>query len=255
MQMAIGIIYAILFWGATLVLVLGVANKIIIYAKVPAPLKIPVTPAPTNRSGVVLRMLQETLLFKSLFRADKLLWLISIIFHYSLLVIVLKHFFYVLEPINNFIILVYPYGEYAGVLFIITAICLLSRRFFIDRVRYISSPSDSAMLLLLIAIPSSGLFIKYVSYTDIVMVKSFFRGLIYFDWQPLPADFVLLLHLSLVLLLMFIFPISKLLHAPGVFFSPTHNQIDNPRDKRHISSWGAELERQENADIKEVDKS
>ena len=243
--MVIGIIYAILFWAATIVLVLGLTNKMITYARVPAPLKIPVTPAPINRAGVILRMFKEIFIFKSLFRADKLLWLISLVFHYAMLIIVLKHFFYVLEPVNSFIIFIYPYGKYAGMAFIVTAICLLCRRIFIDRVRYISSPSDHVMLILLIAIPASGLLIKFVTHTDIVMVKSFFRGLIYFDWQPLPSDFVLLLHLSLVLLLMFIFPISKLLHAPGVFFSPTHNQLDNPREKRHISAWARELEQLE----------
>ena len=41
---------------------------------------------------------------------------------------------------------------------------------------------------------------------------------------------------------MIIFPISKLLHAPGVFFSPTRNQIDNPREKRHISAWGQAID-------------
>jgi nitrate reductase gamma subunit len=41
---------------------------------------------------------------------------------------------------------------------------------------------------------------------------------------------------------MIIFPISKLLHAPGVFFSPTRNQSDNPREVRHIAPWAKELE-------------
>ena len=54
------------------------------------------------------------------------------------------------------------------------------------------------------------------------------------DWQPLPTDLLLNLHLLLVALLMIIFPFSKLLHVPGVFFSPTRNQIDNPREKRHL---------------------
>ena len=64
----------------------------------------------------------------------------------------------------------------------------------------------------------------------------------YFDWQPLPADPVLLVHLSLVLILMFIFPVSKLLHAPGVFFSPSRNQVDNAREKRHLAPWAAALD-------------
>ena len=80
---------------------------------------------------------------------------------------------------------------------------------------------------------------KYVAPTDIVALKAFFLGLMYFDWQPIPADAMLLLHLSLVACLMIIFPFSKLLHAPGVFFSPTLNQIDNPREKRHLPTRNA----------------
>ena len=49
-------------------------------------------------------------------------------------------------------------------------------------------------------------------------------------------------HLGLVLILMFIFPFSKLLHAPGVFFSPSRNQVDNPREKRHIAPWAAAMD-------------
>ena len=52
----------------------------------------------------------------------------------------------------------------------------------------------------------------------------------------------LLAHLALVALLMVIFPISKLLHAPGIFFSPTRNQVDNPREARHIAAWAAEFD-------------
>ena len=51
-----------------------------------------------------------------------------------------------------------------------------------------------------------------------------------------------MVHLGLVLVLMFVFPFSKLLHAPGVFFSPTRNQVDNAREKRHLAPWAAELE-------------
>ena len=92
------------------------------------------------------------------------------------------------------------------------------------------------MLALIIGIGLTGLGIKYFAHTDIIALKAFFLGLIYFDWQPLPADFLLVVHLLLVASLMIIFPFSKLLHAPGLFFSPTRNQIDNPREKRHVSS-------------------
>jgi hypothetical protein len=74
-------------------------------------------------------------------------------------------------------------------------------------------------------------------------VKAFFLGLVLADWQPLPASLPLYVHLSLVALLIAIFPVSKLLHAPGLFFSPTRNQVDDPRERRHLAPWAAELER------------
>ncbi len=251
--MTIGVIYAVIFWVATFVIVLGVANKIRIYWKTPAPLKIPTTPAPITQGGVVVRMLQEVLLFKSLFRSDKLLWAIGFLFHYSMLLIFIRHFRYVLDPVWGIVQFVQPFGKYAGFLFILALLGLLARRIFIDRVRYITAPSDIAMLLLLLFIGFTGLMMKFLNHTDIVMVKSFFRGLITFDWQPLPVDAPLLIHLGLVATLMLIFPISKLLHAPGVFFSPTRNQADNPREKRHVAPWAAELDKQGKIYLDELD--
>ena len=67
----------------------------------------------------------------------------------------------------------------------------------------------------------------------------------YFEWSELPTDIVLLIHLFLVILLMVIFPYSKLLHAPGLFFSPTRNQADTSRENRHISDWARKLESME----------
>ena len=42
-------LFALLFYVATLVLVIGVARKIRSYARTPAPLRIPTTPAPVTR--------------------------------------------------------------------------------------------------------------------------------------------------------------------------------------------------------------
>jgi nitrate reductase gamma subunit len=116
---------------------------------------------------------------------------------------------------------------------------LWARRFLVDRVRYISSPSDHLMLALLVAIAASGLAMKYVAHADIVALKAFFLGLMVLDWQPLPADPPLLIHLALVAALMIVFPVSKLLHAPGVFFSPSFNQVDDARERRHVAGWSA----------------
>lgn len=235
-------IYAVLFYFATGVLVLGLAYRIRLYARTPAPLKIPTTPAPVTQSGVVVRMAKEVVFFESLFKANKWTWLFGWVFHAALLLVVLRHLRYFTEPVWFWVTWVQPFGLYAGFAMLVGLAGLWVRRIAVERVRYISAPSDHLMLLLLIGIAATGLMMKYVSHTDIISLKAFILGLIYFDWQPIPADPVLLIHLGLVLVLMIIFPFSKLLHAPGVFFSPSRNQVDNPREKRHVAPWAAELD-------------
>ena len=85
-----------------------------------------------------------------------------------------------------------------------------------------------------------------VKFTDVIAVKGYFLGLMHLNIQALPADLLLIVHLSLVVALLVVFPFSKLLHAPGVFFSPTRNQKDDPREKRHLSAWAAKLESEKN---------
>jgi len=240
-------IFAILFYLATAVFVVGLVYRIQLYASTPAPLKIPTTPAPVTQTGVVLRMFREVTLFESLFKSNKWTWLFGWIFHVSLLLVVLRHLRYFTDPVWTWVTWIQPFGKYAGFAMLAGLFGLWGRRFLVERIRYISSPSDHLMLMLLIGIAASGLMMKYVAHTDIVSLKAFVLGLIHFNWQPLPADPVLLVHLSLVLVLMFVFPLSKLLHAPGVFFSPSRNQVDNPREKRHLAPWAAALEANRNA--------
>ena len=238
---ALTVVYALLFYFATAMLVGGVGYKCWVYARTPQPLKIPVPPAPTTRRGVVLRMLMEVTLFRALFRSNKWIWLFGWVFHVALLAVLLRHLRYFTEPVWGWVALIQPIGLYAGFALLAGLAGLWARRFLVDRVRYISSPSDHLMLALLVAIAASGLAMKYLAHTDIVALKAFFLGLMRFDWQPLPADPALLVHLALVATLMIIFPISKLLHAPGVFFSPSLNQVDDAREKRHAAGWSARI--------------
>ena len=240
---ALAIGYAVLFYAATAIVVVGVALKMRVYARTPAPLKIPTTPAPTTTGGVVLRLTREVVFFESLFKGSKWTWLFGWLFHASLLLVLLRHLRYFQDPVWAPIVFVQFFGTYAGLTMVAGLAGLWARRFLVDRVRYISTPSDHLHLALLIAIGLSGLTMRFVAHTDIVAVKAFMLGLMRLSIQPLPADPLLLLHLTLVALLLIIFPISKLLHAPGLFFSPTRMQIDNPREARHLASWAAALDR------------
>ena len=233
------ILYAALFYAATALLVVGLARKIIDYARTPAPLKIPTTPAPLTATGVGLRMTRELVFFESLFRSSKWTWIFGWMFHVALLLVLLRHLRYFQQPVWTPIVWVQAFGVYAGFVMVLGLAGLWARRFLVDRVRYISTPSDHLHLALLLAIGLSGLGMRFVAPTDIVAVKAFMLGLMRFDLQPLPADPALLLHLTLVALLMLVFPISKLLHAPGLFFSPTRNQADTSREVRHLAAWAA----------------
>ena len=235
-------IYALLFYVATATILLGLAVRIRDYANTPAPLKVPTTPAPTTKGGVVMRLFKEVVFFKALFKSNKWIWLFGWVFHFALLLVLLRHLRYFTDPVWGWVSLMQPLGKYAGFAMVIGLAGLLFRRIAVNRVRYISAPSDYLMLLLILGIGATGLGMKYIVHTDIVALKAFFLGLMYFDWQPLPEDPLLLIHLGLVALLMIIFPFSKLIHAVGIFFSPGLNQVDNPREERHLSAWAAELE-------------
>jgi nitrate reductase gamma subunit len=239
---AASMVFALLFYFAALVLVLGLGYKIYDFARTPAPLKIPTTPAPTTRSGVAFRMAREVVLFESLFKSNLWIWIFGWLFHMGLFLVLARHLRYFTEPVWSWVAFIQPFGIYAGFAMVAGLAGLWARRFLVERIKYISTPSDHLMLALLTAIGASGLGMKFVAHTDIVGVKAFFLGLMMFDWQPLPASPLLYLHLGLVAALMIVFPFSKLAHVPGVFFSPSRNQADDPRERRHIAPWAAQLE-------------
>ena len=235
-------LFAILFYVSLGIFAVGLALKIRQYWNTPAPLKIPTTPAPITQAGVVFRMFREVVFFESLFRAAKWTWIFGWMFHLGLALAFVRHLRYVVSSdafvwplINNW--LVQFAGQYGSLMMLVGLLGLLGRRILVDRVRYISAPSDYLMLILIIIITVSGMMMSFVAPIDIVGLKAFMTGLMVLDWQELPSSVFLIIHLGLVAVLAIIFPFSKLLHAPGVFFSPTRNQVDNPREKRHISDW------------------
>lgn len=241
---------ALLLTAATLVMIIGLLVKIKQYHSTPAPLKIPVTPAPKSTGGVVIRLAKEVIFFAALFRSNKWTWLFGWMFHIALALAFLRHLRYVIDPegmlgfmwplIN--LEIVQSFGKYAGFAMVAGLLGLFGRRIFVQRVRYISSPSDYLMLILFMFIAFSGLIMSFVSHVDIVQVKAFMLGILNLDPQDLPFSVPLLIHLVLVSILGLILPVSKLLHIPGVFYSPARNQVDNPREKRHISNWAKKLD-------------
>jgi nitrate reductase gamma subunit len=73
---------------------------------------------------------------------------------------------------------------------------------------------------------------------NIINVKTLAMGLVNFS-PVVPNDigWMFYLHLFLVSVLLFYFPMSKLMHMGGIFLSPTRNLVNNSRARRHINPW------------------
>ncbi|MBF0382064.1 MAG: respiratory nitrate reductase subunit gamma [Magnetococcales bacterium] len=220
---------------------LGFLRRIWIYARVPAPLVIPTTPAPVTKMGVVFRLFKEVAFFESLFKGDKLAWVGGYAFHGALAVVLIRHARYFCDPLPAFFAHIQIAGILAGIVMVGGLGFLFLRRLLIDRVRYISSPSDYLMLILLLGIGITGLAMTFQFRPDIVAIKEVMSNLFSMSSASLPlasiGDVIFIIHLTLVGLLLVIFPFSKLMHAGGIFFSPTRYQVDNPREVRHVNPW------------------
>ena len=199
------LLFALLFYVAAAVLVGGLAYRIVGYARTPAPLKIPTTPAPTTSGGVAFRLFREVVFFESLFKSNLWTWALGWLFHGALALVLLRHLRYFTEPVWGWVAVAQPFGMYAGLTMLLGLCGLWIRRLFVERIRYISTPSDHLMLVLLIGIAASGLLMSFVTHADVITVKTFFLGWMQLDIRHLPADFVLYFHLLSVAALVAIF--------------------------------------------------
>ncbi len=266
-------------WVAFAVFVIFFIAKVVDWARSPVPFSIPTTggqekslpwikqnklDCPSSTTGVIGRMLLEVFLFRSLFRntrarvhegpklsygSSKFLWLFGLMFHYSFLVIVLRHLRLFTDPIpafvghleflDGFLQVTAPTLYITDIIFITAITLLFLRRVAMPALRYISLPADYFPLFLLLGIGLTGITMRYVTRVDVIDVKMLAHGLVTFQGgapidQITPLFFV---HFFLVTTLMAYFPFSKLMHMGGVWLSPTRNMVNDSRRVRHINPW------------------
>ena len=265
-------------YAALAVFILGIIYRVLKWARIPVPFRIPTTAGqekslpwikhnkidnPSSSLGVIIRMAFEVLLFRSLFRntrtelregprlaygSTKWLWAAGLAFHYTFLIVLVRHMRLMMEPVPQMIGIIEALDGFfqvgAPVLYITDLIFLgavtflFLRRVIIPQVRYISLASDYFPLFLIFGIGLSGVLMRYFFKTDIVAVKELTMGLMTFNpVVPAGIDIVFYIHLFLVSTLLIYFPMSKLMHMAGVFLSPTRNLANNNRAVRHINPW------------------
>jgi nitrate reductase gamma subunit len=204
--------------------VAGLLWKVIGYLRTPMPLPHALTPAPKTEGQAVLRVLGEVTIFQSLFKSDKWLWGGAWIFHVALAAVLFRHLRYFTYPIPGLVLYMETVALFFGFLFGASILFLFWRRLALPRTLYISNIPDYFALMLLGLIAGTGLMVSYWLHVNLVDVKGFILGLMTLHPVEVPRHPLFLLHILLVLILMIYFPFSKLLHAGGVFFSPSRHQ-------------------------------
>jgi nitrate reductase gamma subunit len=233
---ALGYISALIFFG-------GLFYKLWGYATTPSPLNIPITPQPKTVTGVVLKNFRLISTFESLFIANKWTWVGGYALHLVLLFVLLGHLRYIVEPLGATLTLIQPLGMIAGLLMPLPLIYLWVHRKTVDRLNYITSGADIFALALLLLIALSGITLRLLYHPDVAAVKEFMLGLVLLSPVNIPSNPIFLIHFSLVVVLGIYFPFSKLLHAGGIFFSPTRTQVENAREVRYVNPWASSEEK------------
>jgi len=267
----------VLPYAALAVFVLGMVYRLARWARSPVPFRIPTTGGqqqslpwirrsrldnPSTTLEVLGRMALEVLCFRSLFRNTKIelrdgklgygsakwLWLAGMAFHYSMLLILLRHLRFFLAPIPGFVHFLesadglfqvgVPVLYITDAVFLLAATYLFLRRVVIPHVAYVSLPADYFPLFLLLGIATTGVLMRYFVRVDVLKVKELAVGLATFHpVVPQGIGPLFFAHLFLVSALFAYFPFSKLVHLGGVFLSPTRNLPNNSRAVRHVNPW------------------
>lgn len=270
---------------AVAIFFVGMIYRVVKWAKSPVPFRIPTTCSqqkslpwikydyvdkidnPSTKLGVWGRMILEVLFFRSLFRntrlqygdgqsikytSSKWLWIGAMGFHYTFLVVIIRHlrfftepmpfFVKIIENVDGFFQIFLPTVYQSGLLLGAAATFLLLRRILIPQVRYVSLPADYFPLFLILTIAGTGILMRYVLKADVVSIKELTMGLVTFSPKiPEGISVVFYIHLFLVSVLFAYFPFSKLVHMGGVFLSPTRNLENNNRAVRHINPWNPKV--------------
>lgn len=264
------------------ILLAGFAYRIITWGRAPVPFRIPTTCGqgkslpwiksnpvenPAGTPGVFGRMAQEIFLFRSLFRntevkiiggrpvygGAKWLWFFGLMFHFSLLIVAIRHLRFFTEPVipcvgtisalDGFLEIGVPTLYMSDIVLLAGLTFLFLRRLVIPRLGYISLVTDYFALLLIGGVAVTGLLMRHFFPVDLNALKTMAMGWVTFaPVAPGNISVIFYIHLCFVFFLMAWLPFSKLMHMGGVFMSPTRNLANTSRMRHHINPWNAPVQ-------------
>jgi nitrate reductase gamma subunit len=212
---------------AATIFVVGLAVRVLGWARIPVPFRIPTTcgqqqsldwiPNQRSRTRTIRAgdrpQALEILCFRSLLRntktvlvdgrrlvyaTDLSLWLGAMALHWAMLVVLLRHLRLVTNPVPLFVTFVertdgfleigMPVVYLTSFVLLAAVAYLLVRRITIPTVRYISLVGDYFPLFLLLGIAGSGIWMRHLAPTDITSVNAKLHGLIGFSPVFAPTE-------------------------------------------------------------------
>lgn len=142
----------------------------------------------------------DLIFFRRLFNTNKLLWLASWTFHLSFLLILVKHSWYFMNPVPDFIIFLEPVGFVGGHVLPFSLLIIIIIRISGKKNRY-TSYYNFFLVGVLLVISLTGLMMRYFYRVDLIDVKDFIMGILIFKPEALPDSFLFITHFLFVLIL------------------------------------------------------
>ena len=217
--------YLVIIFGyiAPPVFIAGIAWRIWNYKRYPTGFSWGIFPQATESKTV--NLLWRALVWPTILKGDKLLWIVAVVFHIGILFLFIGHLGVFVDMIafsDNIGIskdATYAIGIAAGSLALIALLIFIGRRYSIRRVKVVSTFTDYFWLWFLVAVVAIGIYARVADEASSEVVREFARNLWSFNPEMPPEKLWFLIHTFLAEVFIIYSVFGKPMHLVGQFFT------------------------------------
>ncbi len=221
-----GTLLSLGYYAATLAFLGGILSRFLILWKAYRSMGPVMTSGPKMTPAAFIKAAGDMVFLGRLLKVHDVLWAGEWIFHWSLVLVVLRHLRYFFNPVPGWIAFIQPAGIIAGCVLPLALIYILTVKLVIEK-GY--APSYNFFLLALILLTgATGILLRTASRTDITQVKIFVLGILSFRPEAAPGGLLFIVHYMLVLLLVLYLP-SHIFTAPFVMLDAREREEELKR--------------------------
>ena len=184
------------------------------------------TSPPPFTPRLALAFAGDILFLWRLLKTNDLLWIGEWIFHWTFLLVVLRHLVFFLNPVPGWVAFLQPSGIFAGYLLPLSLIYVLSVK--LSREKGYFPSYNFFLLILLLFLSVTGILLRTIFRSDLVAVKGFVLGIVGLSPHPVPLSFFFAAHFSLVLVFILYVP-THIFAAPFVMLDARQREEELTR--------------------------